>query len=292
LLFIVGSSVPELPEVETMRRGIAAVVGSTIRSVESARCRRRPIGIRPGLPAFRRRAVGTTITGTGRAGKRVLIELSSGDRIVLEPRMTGLVLVANPPNAQHLRLRIGLAGGPVEALLYWDRRGLGSVSLVTPSEFIVRYGPERLGPDALAISPGELRQRLGPSRRAIKVALLDQRAVAGIGNLYASEILHWCGIHPARRASALRAEEWRALHAAMLEVLHEAIRCEGSTLSDGTYRNALNQDGGYQNQHRVYDRADERCPRCRRGAIVRIVQAQRSTFYCPHCQPKRRTAPR
>jgi formamidopyrimidine-DNA glycosylase len=279
--------VPELPEVETMRRGIAAVLGSRIQSVHSARCRLKPIAVRPTLAAFRRRAVGTTITGLGRAGKRVLVELDSGDRIVLEPRMTGLVLVADPPNAVHLRLRIGLTGGPVDELLYWDRRGLGSVTLATPAEFDERYGASKLGPDALAVTPDLLRRQLGTSRRAIKVALLDQRAVAGIGNLYASEILHACRLHPACPAASLRKDDWRRLHAATLEVLEEAIRCEGSTLSDGTYRNALNQSGGYQNHHRVYDRADQPCPRCRRGAITRIVQAQRSTFFCPACQRKR-----
>jgi formamidopyrimidine-DNA glycosylase len=114
--------------------------------------------------------------------------------------------------------------------------------------------------------------------------------VAGIGNLYASEILHLAQIHPSKRCDLLSAEQWDAIHGRMLEVLHEAIRHEGSTLSDGTYRNALNQSGGYQNQHRVYDRAGEPCRQCRSAAIVRIVQAQRATFYCPVCQSKRRRA--
>jgi formamidopyrimidine-DNA glycosylase len=118
----------------------------------------------------------------------------------------------------------------------------------------------------------------------VKVALLDQRAVAGVGNLYASEILHLARIHPARPCDELARRHWNAIAAAAREVLETAIRYEGSTLSDGTYRNALNKEGGYQNEHRVYAKAGEPCPRCRRGVIERIVQAQRSTFFCPRCQ--------
>jgi len=128
--------------------------------------------------------------------------------------------------------------------------------------------------------------RLSASRRAIKVALLDQRAVAGIGNLYASEILHVAGIHPARRCDRLTRAQWQAIADATHGVLEEAIRYEGSTLGDGTYRNALNREGGYQNHHRVYARAGRQCPSCRSSEIKRIVQAQRSTFFCPQCQRK------
>jgi formamidopyrimidine-DNA glycosylase len=276
---------PELPEVETMRRGIVPIVGNRIARIECPACRKRPILLEPKLAQWRRRIVGRTITGIGRVGKRVVVELETGDRIVFEPRMTGLVLVSEPPTREHLRLRIALqGGGPVE-LLYWDRRGLGSARLLTPDEFAEMYGGGRLGPDALDVSAQELRARLARSRRPIKVALLDQRAVAGIGNLYASEILHACGIHPARPACSLRRREWESLHAAMRKVLMAAIRYEGSTLGDGTYRNALNENGSYQNQHRVYDKAGQLCRNCGRGIITRVVMAQRSTFYCPVCQP-------
>jgi len=110
--------------------------------------------------------------------------------------------------------------------------------------------------------------------------------VAGIGNLYASEILHLSRIHPARPANRLKPAEISRLHEAVQVVLEEAIRDEGSTLSDATYRNALNQNGRYQNKHRVYDRADQPCTTCSTGTIRRIVQAQRSTFFCPECQKK------
>jgi formamidopyrimidine-DNA glycosylase len=280
--------VPELPEVETMRRGIAAICGHEIAGVEKIACPRRPIEIAPTLTIMKRRLAGRRIVEVGRLGKRVVLRLDSGDRLVFEPRMTGLVLVADPPTTEHLRFRLDMVDGPISAVWYWDRRGLGSVRLFTDKQFAERLGGETLGPDALAISPDELRQRLAASRRAIKVALLDQRAVAGIGNLYASEILHRAGIHPAKRCDQLTRNQWTAIHEHMLAVLELAIRHEGSTLSDGTYRNALNQAGGYQNHHRVYDRAGEVCQQCGQATILRIVQAQRATFYCPECQAKRR----
>jgi formamidopyrimidine-DNA glycosylase len=275
---------PELPEVETMRRGILPVVGGRIVDVRRERCRLKPIAVAPGLATFRRRAVGRTIAGVGRVGKRVVVELDSDDRIVFEPRMTGLVLLADPPDHEHCRLRLDLEDAAAGTLLYWDRRGLGSVRLLSLHEFAVHFGAETIGPDALSVSAELLHERLGRSQRAIKVALLDQKAVAGIGNLYASEILFLAQIHPARPCRRLRRDDWRKLQAAVRKVLSAAIRCEGSTLSDGTYRNALNQAGSFQNHHRVYDRAGQKCPRCRRGTVTRIVQAQRSTFFCATCQ--------
>ena len=142
----------------------------------------------------------------------------------------------------------------------------------------------RLGPDALAITESEWSERCGRTTRAIKVAMLDQKFVAGIGNLYASEILNIAKVSPRKSANKLKATHIQRIHAATLTVLKTAIKYEGSTLGDGTYRNALNKDGGYQNQHRVYARTGETCPGCKRGKVKRIVQAQRSTFYCGNCQ--------
>jgi len=282
---------PELPEVETMRRGIAGVVGSQIVNVERTPCRLKPIRVSPQLSAFKRRTIGTTITEVSRVGKRVVVVLDSGDSIILEPRMTGLVLVADPPNEDHLRLRFYLRGGKSRELLFWDRRGLGSVHLVRPEEFAERYGLSTLGPDALTLTWQIMRERLRSSKREIKVALLDQGAIAGIGNLYASEILHLAKVHPELSCTEVTAAQWKRIHAATLEVLEAAIFHEGSTLSDGTYRNALNKEGGYQNHHRVYDREEEVCTQCGKGHIQRIVQAQRSTFFCARCQrlPRKRT---
>lgn len=275
---------PELPEVETMRRGVAAAAGATILDAQMLNCRRKPICVEPRIDHFRRRCIDQEIAEVQRFGKRVVLALVNHHRIVFEPRMTGLVLVADPPSVDHLRFELRLAGAPFERIQYWDRRGLGSVRCLTAAEFADRLGPTQLGPDALTMTRDELATRLAHSRRAIKVALLDQRCVAGIGNLYASEILHRAAIDPAQPCQTLSRRQWQRLHAATQEVLLEAIRYEGSTLSDGTYRNALNQSGGYQNHHRVYDREGQPCPRCGRSSVRRIVQAQRSTFYCPRCQ--------
>ena len=278
---------PELPEVETMRRGLLPIVGGRITDAQKLACPRKPILIAPRIDHLRRRAVGTTIQAVDRVGKRVAIVLSSGDRLVIEPRMTGLVLLADPPDPLYLRLRVDVAGSGPGAFYYWDRRGLGNVRLFSEGEFAAQFESGKLGPDALVMTADEYHARLGKSKRAIKVALLDQTVVAGIGNLYAAELLHVAAIHPAKRCDLLTRDEWQSLANAAAEVLEEAIRYEGSTLGDGTYRNALNQNGGYQNLHRVYGRAGEPCPRC--GAeIQRVVQAQRSTFFCAHCQPKRR----
>ena len=278
---------PELPEVETMRRGISDVIGCRIDDVEYKRCRLKPIEIGPNRRAFKRRVAGKQIVDTGRLGKRVVIRLESGDSVVVEPRMTGLLLVTDPPNQTHLRVGLHLSDGKTPSLWYWDRRGLGSLRVFSEEELAIRYGPDRLGPDALETDAATLDEKLGQSTREIKVALLDQKAVAGIGNLYASEILHVAGIHPQKRCRNMNRAMWQAVHEATEQVLTTAIRYEGSTLGDGTYRNALNQDGSFQNHHRVYMRSGKKCMSCREGVIQRIVQAQRSTFFCPSCQTKR-----
>ena len=278
---------PELPEVETMRRGIVGVTGSRIVGVERWPCRLRPIRIRPAIPSFRRRALGHQIVEVDRVGKRIVLKLETQDAVVFEPRMTGLVLLTDPPDMEHLRFRLTLDGQAVPQLCFWDRRGLGSVQLLSPRQFARQLGEDKVGPDALSLTADALRARLGRSRRAIKVAMLDQRALAGIGNLYASEILHAARIHPAARCCQLTGDDWRRLRVAVQETLREAIRCEGSTLSDSTYRTALNDPGKYQRHHRVYDREGEPCSTCGRAMVQRIVQSQRSTFFCCRCQPSR-----
>ncbi len=307
-----------------MCRAIRAAAGCRIRGLDRPKSRLQSILISPRIDAFRRRVVGRRIEAIRRVGKRVVLELEieprerdlpsanaprlrsrgaagagsppatavagrfndapRGDCIVLEPRMTGLVLLRDPPDREHVRLVLRLSGGRAREILFWDQRGLGVARLLRPEEFLEHYGPNRLGPDALGITCDVLRARLGGSRRAIKVALLDQHALAGVGNLYASEILHRAGIHPATPCHRLRRSDWPKLHAALGEILRAAIRHQGSTLRDGTYRIARNNPAAYQFFHRVYQRAGELCLRCRQARIVRIVQAQRSTFFCPACQ--------
>ena len=286
---------PELPEVETMRRAILPAVGRTIVNVVVPRSRLRPIILQPCAAELRCRLVGRTICAISRCGKRVVLELDDSKRLVFEPRMTGLVLPNHPPQQAHARLAIHLtppatnvgvehSAGTVRSICYWDQRGLGTIRLLSPNDFQRLCGPARIGPDALEISAHQLQQRLGRSRRQVKVALMDQKAVAGIGNIYASEILHRAGVHPATPCCRLGKDRWHAIVGAMRKVLREAIRCGGSTLRDGTYRLSGQREGGFQNRHRVYDREGKLCLRCRRAGIVRFVQAQRSTYFCPNCQ--------
>ena len=278
---------PELPEVETMRRGILPIVGALIVAAERTPCSKRPIGITPRIDRLSKRIAGQKIERVDRLGKRVVVVTENADRVIFEPRMTGLVLISDPPTSEHLRFRMRLKNCPVKELFFWDRRGLGNVCCLTDSQYQEKLLSGKLGPDAMVVSSSEFRDRFKASGREVKVALLDQSAVAGIGNLYASEILHLAGVHPQARCNRLSGRQWERIHQRMVEVLELAIEYEGSTLSDGTYRNALNKSGGYQNEHRVYDRAGKQCPSCEQADIVRIVQCQRSTFYCKRCQKKR-----
>lgn len=276
---------PELPEVETMRRGLLPIVGGTVVDIVVPRLQVKPIRVGPSVSLFRRRIRGRTIADVRRRGKRLLVILDDHNVVLIEPRMTGLVVIADPPDLPHVRATFSLQGTKVREFSYWDRRGLGSLEWMSAVQLESRLGPDRLGPDALEISVGQLRERLSHSRRPIKVALLDQQAIAGIGNLYASEILHVARIHPSVPCQQIDHGNWQRIQRAIREVLSEAIHYEGSTLSDGTYRNALNNQGSYQHHHRVYDRAGQVCSTCQQGVIVRMVQSQRSSFYCTDCQP-------
>lgn len=314
---------PELPEVETMVRGIRPFVeGRVIAQFQKCACRCKPLSVIPPVPQAARRVIGQRIDCVFRRAKRVILRLESGEAFVIEPRMTGLMLLSDPPTAKHLRLEWRLAppepvgarllrppaatgeaslgqrgrkgshrNGPAAqftegetSLWFWDRRGLGTCRLYTADELTACLNGGRLGPDALELTAADWRDRCRKTSRPIKVALLDQKLAAGIGNLYASEILHLARIDPQSPADRLTAARVRRLHAAVQAILHEAIEHEGSTLGDGTYRNALNLAGSYQNKHRVYARHDERCLTCGKGTVQRIVQAQRSTFFCPRCQ--------
>lgn len=277
---------PELPEVETMVRGIRPhLLRNVISQVTSCKNKCKPITINPGLAQLKRKMSGQRIEAVRRIGKRVVIDTSNGFSLVIEPRMTGLVLLADPPDAEHLRLRWDLGEpGEFPSFWFWDRRGLGTVTLLKTDQLPVKLGPNVLGPDALEMNPAQWTHSCVKTKREIKVLLLDQKVVSGIGNLYASEILHRAEIHPQAPADSLAPSAIANLTKAVCAVLTKAIENEGSTLGDGTYRNSLNQNGSYQNHHRVYMKSGQSCVRCRVSTIVRIVQAQRSTFFCPNCQ--------
>jgi formamidopyrimidine-DNA glycosylase len=284
---------PELPEVETMRRGIAHLTGLRISRVAFPRGTARPISMQPGPKPLQRRLTGRAIAAVQRFGKRLAIELqprglrererAGREWLVIEPRMTGLMLVADPPTPAHVRMEIGLESRQHPRLLFWDRRGLGTIRLLDERGLVAACGPDRLGPDGLEVTGDELRERLGGSRRAVKVALLDQHAVAGIGNIYAAEILFAAGIDPRVPCRRVNAARWEQIAVAARSILAEAVRMEGSTITDETYKTADSRSGQFQLQHRVYGHEGHPCRQCGTD-ILRIVQAQRSTFFCPECQ--------
>jgi formamidopyrimidine-DNA glycosylase len=284
---------PELPEVETMCRGLVGIVGRRITGAAFPRSHLRPLAVRPGRRQVADRLADRRIAGVHRRGKRVVIEVAATaarprEWLVIEPRMTGLMLVAEAPSTEHVRLVVDLAGrDEPRRVRFWDRRGLGTVTLVDDAGLASACGQAKLGPDGLVITGDDLRRTLAGSRRAIKVALLDQRAVAGIGNIYAAEILFRSGIDPRTRCRQLRRADWDRVAAETRRVLAEAVRLEGSSIGDETYRTADGRPGRAQRRHRVYGREGEPCGVCE-TPIERIVLGQRATFFCPACQARRR----
>ncbi len=275
---------PELPEVETVRRMLEAhVIGRTVRSVRLSGAR-----LREPIPrALPRQIRGRSLTQVRRHGKYLLMDLSDGVTMVSHLGMSGRWLFhPNPPGVvpPHVHARIAFADG--SQLWFQDPRRFGVLRAVPTPRLARDRALARLGPDPIATPPtGESLARLARGARvSAKVFLLDQRRIAGVGNIYASEILHRARVDPRRAAGRLAVREWRAVAVGMAKVLGEAIERMGTTFS--MYRTLWNEPGTYGDKLRVYDRADRPCPRCR-TPIRRIVQGQRSTFYCPACQPGR-----
>ncbi len=271
---------PELPEVETVARGLrASLVGRTIIEVEVRWARS---VVLPNPTAFSRRLTGQMATGVGRRGKWVMISLSSGDTLLVHLRMTGQ-LVLEPrgcPDDRHVRVLFFLDDG--RCLRFSDARKFGRLWLVDdPAEVLGKLGPEPLGADFTA---ARLREMLARRRGRIKPLLLDQHFLAGLGNIYTDEALWQACIHPLRRADTLTSVEVRRLHRAIHSVLRAAIARGGTTLSDGTFQQADGRSGEFASRLAVYGRAGKSCPRCGM-AIERIRVSQRGTHFCPHCQP-------
>lgn len=281
---------PELPEVETVRRGLAGrVTGRPVDRVEVGRERtvRRtsPEAVVDGL-------TGTTILGANRRGKYLLLPLDSGDEVMIHLRMSGQVLIvpAGWERPTHTHVVMHLDAVPEagrEELWFVDPRTFGEVVVFDPA----RVGTEipdlaRLGVDPIVddLSLPVLRNLLRNRRRLLKPFLLDQHLIAGIGNIYADEILHAARLRPDRLSDELSPRSERRLHDAIHHVLREAIDAGGSTLADAQYVDVAGQVGSYQEGHAVYGRAGERCRTCGIGWIRRTVSAQRSTHYCPKCQ--------
>ena len=280
---------PELPEVETVRRMLEAhVVGRTVRAVAlSGLALREPVsrGLARGLR-------GRAIRGVSRRGKFLIFELDEGVALLSHLGMSGSWLFSESPDGEplpHVHARIGFADG--SELRFRDPRRFGLLRLVRAERLARDRAIVSLGPDPVLSPPtGEgLQTRARGLRVSVKGFLLDQKKIAGIGNIYASEILHRARVDPRRPAGSLGAREWKAIAAGIPRVLNEAIAHSGTTLSDSMYRTPWNQPGEYGVQLRVYDRAREPCRRCG-TPIRRIVQGQRSTFFCPRCQSRGATA--
>ncbi len=268
---------PELPEVETIRRSLGGIEGSCIRAVSASGA-----SLRRSVPlAELESAVGKRITRTSRLGKYLLLHLSDGSCLVFHFGMSGTLLLrpALAPLQEHEHVAFALE--PRGALVLHDPRRFGLVRVIArgewPSELTM------LGPDAWhgSYSAEDLFAHSRGRRASVKAWLMDQRTLAGLGNIYACEALHLAGIRPGRAAGRLTRAEVARLHRAIRTTLAEAIAAGGSSIAD--FRDSNGKPGYFQHRFRVYDRAGEPCRAC--GTTIRQrVLAGRSTFYCPRCQ--------
>ena len=261
---------PELPEVETVARSIAHLVGRRIVSAEF-----RSLRILRGGDPDRMAAglAGKRIAGVKRYGKFIVAPLEGGGYLLIHLGMTGRLLLGGPIG-KHTHAVLTLDEG---VLLFDDSRQFGSFQL--SDEFPVRVA--RLGPEPLEISLDEFTAALKRHKTRVKPLLLNQRFLRGVGNIYADESLFRAKIRPRRSAASLSKEDLRRLYLAVQQVLKEAIKLGGSSVSD--YVGADGEEGFFQLKHRVYGREAEKCLVCK-TSVKRIVIAGRSAHYCPTCQ--------
>ncbi len=278
---------PELPEVETVRRGLQVqVVGRRIERVEVGRER---TVRRTSATELIDGLTGATIEQVNRRGKYLLCVLDTGDQMMIHLRMSGRVLIAAAGTARppHTHVVLHLAGEPAEELWFVDPRTFGEVVVFDP-EHAAREMPElaRLGLDPITdgLSRAQLAELLAGRARQLKPLLLDQHVIAGIGNIYCDEILHAARLRPDRLSNSLSSRSVTMLHSAIHQVLGAAIEAGGSTLTDTQYVDLEGQQGWFQLSHRVYDRAGQRCLTCQLSTIRRVVLGGRSTCFCPKCQ--------
>ena len=273
---------PELPEVETVRARLAPVLeGRRLERVEITDARL----TRPFDPdEVARELEGERVAEVGRRGKYLIVRFESGRALLVHLRMTGSLRTTPPgsPPADdpHRRAQITLDDG--SDVSYRDVRRFGTWLLLEPAE-VDAYVDARLGPEPLgaAYKARHLAERLASRRAPVKAAILDQRTVAGVGNIYADEALWRARIHPLREARSLGTDELRALHRGIRRALEHGIARQGSTLRD--YALPDGTTGRMQHEFKVYGRAGEPCERCG-TPIDKIRAAGRGTWYCPSCQ--------
>ncbi len=281
---------PELPEVETVRRGLAErMTGRRIVAVDQ----RAPALRLPFPEDFADRLAGRRVLGLRRRAKYILVDLDDGWVMVMHLGMSGRIVMTDagdavggsppPPPRPHDHLILGMEGGL--RVVFNDARRFGVVTLARAETLAAHPLLAALGPEPLeaGFDGALLAARLAGRRTAIKAALLDQRRIAGVGNIYASEALFRARLSPRRKAGTVRGARAERLASALRAVLAEAIEAGGSSLRD--YVQASGELGYFQHRLAVYDRAGEPCPRCGEGApIRRIVQGARASFFCPRCQ--------
>ncbi len=267
---------PELPEVETVRRSLEPIIGRGIAAVEVTQTQLR----KRIAPRFSQRLVGQTIAGIERRGKYLLFHLSGGETLLAHLGMTGALLLQPHGTARgpHDHVRIRLSGG--QQLTYNDPRRFGLLRVGRLEDFTELHN---VGPDPLSrsLAVGDLAALARGRKKPVKNLLMDQQVLGGIGNIYANEILFHARIRPSRPAGRLSSRELVRLLRATRRVLTNAIRLGGSSISD--YRDGDGRPGYFQLRLRVYDRAGKPCPRCQ-TPVRRAVHAGRSSFYCPVCQ--------
>jgi formamidopyrimidine-DNA glycosylase len=275
--------VPELPEVETIRRALAPrVEGRALARVEVFDAR----WTRPRPPAEVVAALtGRRVRRLGRRGKYLVWELDGEVFLVQHLRMTGALLYDPPAEPLHARARIALDDG--HRLVYDDPRRFGTGELAAGRAGLEAFLVARLGVEPLA--PGFTAQHLRAlgrrSRAPIKAFLLDQRRVAGVGNIYADEALFRAGIHPLRQTGRLTRAQWEALRGGVVDSIEAGIAADGASIDD--YRDPDGVRGRFQDEFLVHRRAGQPCPAC--GApIVKLVAAGRGTYACERCQPRPR----
>jgi formamidopyrimidine-DNA glycosylase len=274
--------VPELPEVETIARDVRPhLVGAVLRDVRVFKA-----DVLRGIArrAFERSLEGRAVETVSRRAKHLVVLFDDGQRLVIQPRMTGSVVVASgsartdPYAVIVARLSTG------EWLIYRDVRRLGAVHLLSPEAwacYTARIGPEPLAP---GFDAERLAAALAGGRLAVKKALMDQRRLAGVGNIYANEALWRARLDPSRLARTITLGEARRLHRALVSVLSASIRGRGTTVRD--YRTGTGEAGEFQSRLDVYGRSGRPCRRCGPSHRIALTHAidGRATYLCPGCQ--------
>jgi formamidopyrimidine-DNA glycosylase len=274
---------PELPEVETIRRQLAPLVeGRKLKRVEILDPRwSMPLAPHELADAI----VGRRVESLGRRGKYLIWNLSGEVYLVQHLRMTGAVLCEPEPEPNHVRVKIELS--PARSLVIIDPRRFGTGQLLLGAEALDEFFASRLGlePFDQRFTAAHLRDQTRGRTAPIKAFLLGQRRIAGVGNIYADEALFRAGVHPLRAAGRLTGEQYARLRVAVIEALQAGIEARGATIDD--FRHVDGVRGSFQNQFLVHLRADEPCGTCG-TTIIKMVVGGRGTYVCETCQPRPR----